>query len=138
MNMCAGDRTGKASELRDAFDDVSPFIQKHTRVVCPLCSKVCCINKHGDYDMDDLVFVHSLGIKAPTKRHDRKETDPCRFLEENGCALDRWKRPFRCTWYFCYPLIQSMREDNSRNYRAFIQSLRKLISIRRKLIAHSY
>jgi hypothetical protein len=136
--MCAEEQSKTALELRDAFNAVSPFIQRHTMLVCPLCKKVCCINKHGDFDTDDLVFINPMGIEVPHDSPDRKETDPCRFLKVNGCMLQRWRRPFRCTWYFCEPLLESMREDNSKDYRVFIRSLQRLVSIRQQLLAHSY
>jgi hypothetical protein len=136
--MCSGDKVRTAGELRDAFEAVSPFIQRHTMRVCPLCKKVCCINKHGDYDNNDLVFIVSMGIEVPPSLPERRETDPCRFLKDSGCMLQRWRRPFRCTWYFCESLLESMKEDNSRDYRIFIYSLQKLVSIRRHLMALSY
>ena len=123
-----------ADELKDAFIAVSPFIQKHTSVVCPHCEKVCCINKHGDPDENDLVFLSKLGIDLQGYVSDRKDTDPCRFLAEKGCSLERWMRPFRCTWFFCEPLLKSISEDNARAYREFVGSLRRLVLIRQKLI----
>jgi hypothetical protein len=125
-----------AKELKNKFEEISPFIQKHTSQVCPICEKVCCVNKHGYYDKDDIIIISALGIEVPEYQHDRSDLDPCRFLKKEGCSLQRWKRPFRCTWYFCSPLLENMQEDNSRIYREFIESLRKLISIRRELIAY--
>jgi hypothetical protein len=51
-----------ADELKQAYDTVSPFIDKHTAVVCPECKKVCCIDKHSRYDSDDIMFMESLCI----------------------------------------------------------------------------
>jgi hypothetical protein len=127
-------RTEIADRLRNEFEKVAPFIQEHTSKVCPLCSRVCCINKHGYYDGEDVLFVMALGIKIPPYSPDRSDADPCRFLNARGCSLQRWERPFRCTWYFCDSLLESMREDNSRAYRKFIESLQNLVAIRRKFI----
>jgi hypothetical protein len=134
--MSDDDRKIIANELKKAFDAVSPFIQKHTAIVCPLCKNVCCINKHGYYDEDDLIFIRILGIKIPSYIPDRGDIDPCRFLREDGCSLERWMRPFRCTWYFCEPLLESMTGDKARLYREFVNSLQRLISIRQKFLSY--
>jgi len=122
-----------ANELKKIFNAVSPFIEKHTALICPLCERVCCINKHGSHTKDDIYFFTALGIKAPFINRNKKETDPCGYLAENGCSLRRWERPFRCTWFFCDPLLESMKV-NGRAYREFVNSLNTLILVRQKLI----
>jgi hypothetical protein len=123
-----------ADEMKHAYDSVSPFIEKHTAVVCPECEKVCCIDKHGRYDKDDIIFVKILGIKIPDNISVRKETDPCRFLKKTGCSLERWKRPYRCTFFFCDPLLKSIENDNAKLYRAFLEYFQYLISARQKFL----
>jgi hypothetical protein len=123
-----------ADELRQAFRAVSPFIEKHTAIVCPECKKVCCIDKHGRYDNNDLVFLRALGAG---KRHglpDRDESEPCRFLNATGCSRERWERPFRCTQFFCDALLKSLENDNAKLYRAFVEYLQHLISVRQILV----
>ena len=126
------DKTKNANELKKMFNDISPFIEKHTALICPSCEKVCCIIKHGRHTKDDICFFTALGIKAPSIDRDKKDTDPCGYLAENGCSLHRWERPFRCTWFFCDPLLESMKDDG-RAYREFVNSLNMLISVRRQL-----
>jgi hypothetical protein len=123
-------------KLKEAFDEVAPFIERHTRRVCPECQKVCCIDRHGRYDDEDLLFINSLEEQR-TALPDRAETEQCRFLDENGCSLPRRLRPFRCTWYFCPPLLDSMRADRGRDYREFVERLRRLQELRRGVLAHS-
>lgn len=122
------------SDLKNAFDAVSPYIQKHTSQVCPSCPKVCCINRHSYYDEDDLLFVRALGLDDNGCKADRPDTEPCRFLRENGCSLPRYKRPFRCTWYFCESLLDSMKGDKPREYKSFISALQRLQGLRQKLL----
>jgi len=122
-----------ANELKKIYNAVSPFIEKHTALICPLCERVCCINKHGLHTKDDIYFFTALGIKAPSINRDKKDTDPCGYLAANGCSLHRWERPFRCTWFFCDPLLQSMKE-NGKAYREFINALNMLILVRQKLM----
>lgn len=123
-----------ACDFKKTIKEVSPFIQKHTSIVCPTCEKVCCIDRHSSYDNEDLIFISAIGIEIPSYIPGRKDTEPCRFLSEQGCSLHRWERPFRCTWYFCEPLLESMRMDRGKTYRVFIDSFRRLISIRKDLI----
>jgi len=127
------DKTEIAHKLEGILNDISPFIEKHTALVCPLCESVCCINKHGRHTKEDICFFTALGINVPSIDRDRKDTDPCGYLDANGCSLHRWERPFRCTWFFCDPLLQSMK-DNGKAYREFVNSLNMLILVRQKLI----
>ena len=123
-----------AAEIKSLFKTISPFFEKHTSKVCPLCKTVCCINKHGYYSKEDIFFLSVLKVDIPSFEQDGIAADPCKFLTEKGCSLQRWMRPFRCTWFFCDPLHRSMLDDNKRVYREFIQTLQKLISVRQKLI----
>jgi len=122
------------SEVKEAFDAVSPYIQRHTSEVCPLCPKACCINRHSYYDKEDLVFIRTLGFDEAEYKTDRADTEPCRFLLEDGCSLPRYRRPFRCTWYFCERLLDSMRNDKPKDYRFFISAFENLQRLRRRLL----
>jgi hypothetical protein len=51
-----------------------------------------------------------------------------------GCSLERWKRPFRCTHFFCDPLLKSLENDNAKLYRSFVEYFQYLLSVRQKLI----
>ncbi len=121
-------------ELKEAFDSIGPYIQRHTSMVCPSCPKVCCINKHGHYEKEDLVFIRAIGLDDTDCKTDRADTEPCRFLQENGCSLPRYRRPFRCTWYFCERLLESMKNDKPREYRDFISAFENLQRLRNKLL----
>lgn len=123
-----------ANELREAFNAVSPFIEKHTSIVCPECEKICCKDKHGRHDRDDLKFITALGAEIHLDTAERDESGPCRFMNEKGCALKRWERPFRCTHFFCDPLLKSLENDNAKLYRSFVEYLQYLISVRQRFL----
>ena len=123
-----------AIEIKEAFNTVSPFIEKHTAIVCPECKHLCCKDKHGRYDQDDIKFLKAINEAIPTAQPDRDESGPCRYMSEKGCSIERYLRPFRCTHFFCDPLLKSLEEDNAKLYRAFITYLQHLISIRQKLL----
>ena len=128
------DRSDLAEEIKAAFNTVSPFIEKHTSIVCPTCEKVCCIDKHSKYDKDDNVFIEALCAEMPLKDSDCRESDPCRYLAERGCSLERWMRPYRCTFFFCDPLLKSLENDNAKLYRAFVEYFKHLVALREKLL----
>ncbi len=123
-----------AVEIKEAFKTVSPFIEKHTAIVCPECNNLCCKDKHGRYDKDDIKFLKTLNETIPPEQPDRDESGPCRYMSEIGCSIERYLRPFRCTHFFCDPLLNSLENDNAKLYRAFIEYLQYLISIRQKLL----
>ena len=122
------------AEIKDAFDSISPYIQRHTEAVCPSCPGVCCVNRHSYYDKSDMVFINALGLKGSNYKADREENKPCRFLQDDGCSLPRYMRPFRCTWYFCESLLDSMQKDKAKEYRAFVSAFQRLQGIRQKLL----
>jgi len=127
------DREELAREIREAFNTVSPFIEKHTAIVCPECKKVCCADKHGRHDADDILFLTSLGVEVPESPDERCEDDACRFIGETGCRLERWMRPYRCTFFFCDTLLRSLENDNAKLYRAFLDYFQHLVSLRQEL-----
>ena len=123
-----------ALELKEAFHLVSPFIEKHSNLVCPECEQVCCADKHGRYDKNDLYFFNALGITVPDHVSDRKESDTCRYIVTHGCSLERWMRPFRCTFFFCDALLKNLEQDNAKLYRAFTDYFQHLTMLRQKLL----
>ena len=133
-NSTVSDRSELARDLKEAFNTVSPFIEKHSAIVCPECEKVCCADKHGRYDSNDLLFLESLNADIPQFRDERKENDACRFICETGCSLERWMRPYRCTFFFCDALLKSLENDNAKLYRAFIEYFQHLVSLRQELL----
>jgi hypothetical protein len=110
-----------ARRTRAGIEKISPFIQQATQTVCPKCNDVCCLSKHGYYNFEDLVYMHALGLKVPQHEACRADSDPCQFLSEKGCSIDRTVRPSGCNWYFCSALLDHMEEMPG--YREFDDAL---------------
>jgi len=123
-----------ARMLKEEIDGISSFIQLNTSVVCPACEKVCCVNKHGYYDHEDLIYVFALGLKGPVYGAGIHDTAPCQFLSERGCSRERSARPFRCNWYFCNTLLTHMEQGPAKPYREFITRFQGIIETRGKMI----
>ena len=123
-----------ARVLKEEIERVSHFIQLNTSAVCPACEKVCCINKHGYYDDEDLIYIFALGLKCPVYGEGIRDTAPCQFLSKDGCSKERSARPFRCNWYFCDALLAHMEQGPAKPYRDFISRFQGIIETRRRMI----
>jgi hypothetical protein len=123
-----------AMALRGHIDAVDHFIQLNTAQVCPDCQKVCCINRHGYYDYQDLIYITALGLTPPSYGEDILDTDPCQFLSQYGCAIERSIRPFRCNWHFCTELIDFMSAGHAKPLREFNLQFKKLQALRQEMI----
>ncbi len=134
ISMKSNNKRELADELKEAYDIVSPFIEKHTAIVCPDCESVCCKDKHGRYDENDHAFFKALGIDSSQDTSDREESDRCRYMTEMGCDLERWMRPYRCTFFFCDALLKSLEDDNSKLYRTFMEYFKYMVSTRKNLL----
>ncbi len=124
----------KAEEYKKAFDILDPFIQSYTAKVCPYCGTVCCANKHGFPEYADIVGILAMGLEVPAYRLDVDEGDLCQFIGEKGCVLPRPQRPYRCTWYFCDPLLVQIEIGPTRHYRQFIHDVQELAAARGNML----
>jgi hypothetical protein len=46
-----------------------------------------------------------------------------------GCIQPRWLRPFKCTWYFCEPLLAAMAADRQKKARRISALLQEMIDL---------
>jgi hypothetical protein len=116
-----------AQKIKKGIEMISPFIQRSTETVCPGCTNVCCVNKHGYYNYEDLVYIYALGLKIPDYDFVKKDSTPCQFLSEKGCIVDRSVRPSGCNWYFCKPLFDHM--ERRAEYGKFDNELRDVAEL---------
>lgn len=116
------------------IEKADPFIQKNTGEVCPRCRRVCCINRHSYHTHFDTLYLMALGESIPFHRAGIAASEPCQFLSARGCRLRRFLRPYRCTWYFCTPLLEHIRLSPAREYRTFISCLEEISSGRELLL----
>jgi hypothetical protein len=121
-----------AWKIKGEIEKIGPFIQQHTQTICPQCKDVCCINKHGYYNYEDLIYIYALDLKPPDYKFGGKDSDPCQFLSESGCSLDRPFRPSGCNWYFCESLLEHM--EKKPDYQEFDDSLTNLAELWMKMM----
>ncbi|GBE41158.1 MAG TPA: hypothetical protein ENH18_03130 [Nitrospirae bacterium] len=79
----------------------------------------------------------ALGIDTASDSCGREEAGRCRYMTEKGSDLDRWMRPYRCTFFFCDALLKSLENDNAKLYRTFMEYFKHMVSIRKKLLDQS-
>lgn len=123
-----------AQAVREKIGEMDAFIQTNTAEICPQCLNICCINTHGYYDYQDLIYIYALGLRGPVYREGIKDTDPCQFIAGTGCTIARPLRPFRCNWYFCNPLLAHIENGPARPYREFIALFHDVIALRKEML----
>ncbi len=128
----------KAPAYQKALGKLDPLIQSYTARVCPYCGTVCCANKFGFPEFADVVVFLALGLDVPRYDLDVDEEAICQFIGEKGCVLPRIQRPYRCTWYFCDPLLVQLEIGPAKDYRNFIKDLQGLSSARGEVLRTFY
>ncbi len=137
FSRCGGDLAlvrDHARNFRRLIEEADPFIQKNTEEVCPHCRQVCCINRHSYHTHFDVIYLLALGEEIPYHKTGIGDSKPCQFLSPQGCRLRRFLRPYRCTWYFCTPLLEYIRNTPVRQYRVFISCLEQISREREVLL----
>jgi len=116
-----------AQKAKEGFEKINPFIQQSTEAVCPQCTNVCCINKYGYHNSEDLIYIHAIGLRLPDYNFDRDDATPCQFLSDKGCVMTRSVRPSGCNWYFCESLLDHMEARSE--YGEFDNDLRDVAEL---------
>ena len=49
-----------------------------------------------------------------------------KVLGPKGCVQPRWMRPFKCTWYFCEPLLKALDDGPQKKARQLYALLEEL------------
>ena len=128
-----GDRVKIAERLKELLIESSPLIEKFTAVTCPGCTDVCCRQKHGLYRERDIGYLQALGIDVPQRDPSRPLEGPCEGMGPQGCVQQRWIRPFKCTWYFCEPLLAALDEAPQKRARRLAAVMQEMIELYNRL-----
>ncbi len=118
-----------AKKLKHLLVDSSPLIEEYTSSICPVCTEVCCRQKHGLYKDRDRLYLSALAIPVPTRDTARSGEGPCEMMGPRGCVQPRWIRPFRCTWYFCEPLIAALNNGPQKKARKLAAVLQEMVDL---------
>jgi hypothetical protein len=115
-----------AEKLKRLLIESSPLIEEYTATVCPDCAEVCCRQKHGMYREGDIRYLRALGEEAPDRDTARPPEGPCEAMGPYGCIQPRWMRPFKCTWYFCEPLLAALNSSPPKKVRRLSALLQEM------------
>lgn len=126
-------RIDAAEKLQQLLIESSPLIEEYTRELCPGCTDVCCRQKHGLYRERDILYLNALGTAIPSRDQARPLDGPCEAIGERGCTHPRWLRPFKCTWYFCDPLLEAMNDGPQKKAREISRIMKEMIGSYDKL-----
>lgn len=118
-----------AEKLKQLLIDSSPLIEEFTSAVCPDCTDVCCKQKHGLYRERDAWYLEGLGVSDPRRDETRPLEGPCEAMGGQGCRQERWMRPFKCTWYFCEPLLASLNKCPPKKARQLSNLLQEMADL---------
>lgn len=125
-----GDAAAKANKLKDLLIELSPLIEEYSSRVCPGCTDVCCKQKRSYPEHVDARYIEALAVSPPLPDPARSLEGPCQFMGREGCLTPRWLRPWRCTWYFCDPLLEAMQRGPQRKSRKISNLIQKIVDIR--------
>lgn len=127
-----------AQTYKEAMELVSSFTEEYTQKTCPYCGTVCCAQKHGLPEFGDVAAFLSLGYEIPSYDLNRPLSGACQFMGKRGCILERIVRPYRCTWYFCDPLLTQIEIGPTAHYNQFIKLVQRLSETRGRMLAIFY
>lgn len=116
-----------AEKLKQLLIESSPLIEEYTAGVCPDCIDVCCRQKHGLYRERDIRYLQTLDVAVPPRDSARPLEGPCEAMGPQGCVLPRWLRPFKCTWYFCEPLLAALNRGPQKKARQISTVMQEMI-----------
>jgi len=122
-------RIETAEKLQQLLIESSPLMEEYTRELCPGCTDVCCRQKHGIYRERDILYLNALGTAIPARDPERLLDGPCEALGEHGCAHPRWLRPFKCTWYYCDPILKALNNGPQKKARALSVVMKEMIHL---------
>lgn len=127
--MTGNSRRQAAERLKQLLTELSPLIESHTAVVCPSCTEVCCRQRHGMFTPRDRAYFDALGTEPPLHDPALPPDGPCQFLGAGGCSKPRWQRAWRCTWFFCEPLLKALGTGPARPARGLSAALEEMMRL---------
>lgn len=128
------DAAWQAARLKALLIEISPLIEEYTSTACPDCLDVCCKQKRSLAEPVDVRYLLLLGLPLPIRDPARDPEGRCQFMGDRGCTTVRWRRPWRCTWYFCAPLLDAMRNGPQRKARRISALIQQILDIRSDMI----
>lgn len=123
-----------AEKIHRRLESVFPRMEDLCRQTCPRCLDNCCQRAWVWADFKDLLFYHLAGIIPPEQQLLGARGEHCRYAGPFGCRLDRFQRPFVCSWYLC-PAQTLLLQNSPADRDDLVTSLQWVQAARRRLEA---
>ncbi len=120
--------------LKGTYTALEPYFRRYIEKVCKECENPCCVNRHGFPDFEDLIIFCALGECFGPFDCTQEDTEPCQFLGEKGCTLQRCERSYRCTWYFCDKVFDRFEAEDQKAFARFERLMDQLCQQRIDII----
>lgn len=101
----------RVNDALSTLAKVSAAFSRLCPVTCSRCPDPCCLGAKVWFDLRDLIFLHLTERTPPPAQPIAALTEVCRYLGPNGRRLDRFYRPWICTWYLCPTQTARLRRD---------------------------
>lgn len=128
-----GPMRGGAFGMAMRLNLIFPVFDEFCAHVCQECAAPCCLNALVAFDFADLLLMHAINLEIPPHQIRRHDNEHCRYLGPTGCSLERIRRPFVCTWYYCAPMLDLLRERPAREQRRLTGLMSEAQALRRTM-----
>ncbi len=126
-----------AKDIRLKYEEISDSIEMVCSHTCVDCEDICCIRATIWFDLKDLLYMY-FGLKkfpesqVEKQMKENKKNACCNFTK-NGCFLNRFERPFVCTWYFCPTQTQYLNSRHPELKQTIGQTLQDIKELRNRM-----
>lgn len=121
--------TEQARAIKQLLIECSPLIEEYTGAVCPSCTEICCKQRHGAFTEADRAYLNALEEDIPHHDPAWPPDRLCQFLGPRGCIKPRWQRAWKCTWYYCEPLLEALRSGPAHKARKLSRLQEELLRL---------
>jgi len=90
-----------ADSIKNLIASIDLPLDRLCKRTCVQCSAPCCLVADVSYDFKDLLLIHLTDQALPPGQARRAAHEVCCYLGPEGCLLQRFERPWICTWYIC-------------------------------------
>ena len=108
-------------------------MERYSEITCTKCINPCCKAQEIYYNLADILYLVAYGKAIPLGQTRTRKCDPCRYLGDTGCTLDRRFRPYICTWFMCEAQMELWRTEPPPFQREFLRVLQTIRILRLQL-----
>jgi len=122
-----------AGQISSHYQDLEAGLELLCSHACSLCEDICCQRATVWYDLKDLLYIYISSGALPERQIFRHNDGACCYLKSSGCAIDRSRRPFICTWYICHSQKEKAGESSGLDLEGVLEKIHKVKDLRNQL-----